>query len=60
MSRKLEKLANSAAAQNTFGAVADEYHANLKRNDAAEQALNKNRGMLHDLAAPIRDRLSPR
>jgi hypothetical protein len=38
LTRKLEKLANSAAAQNTFGAVADEYLANLKRNDAAEQS----------------------
>ena len=56
LSRKLEKLANSAAAQNTFGAVADEYLANLKRNDAAEQTLNKNRWMLQDLAAPIRNR----
>lgn len=56
LSRKLEKLANSAAAQNTFGAVADEYLANLKRNDAAEQTLNKNRWMLQDLAGPIRNR----
>lgn len=56
LSRKLEKLANSTAAQNTFGAVADEYLANLKRNDAAEQTLNKNRWMLQDLDAPIRNR----
>ncbi|MEY9604084.1 integrase [Bradyrhizobium japonicum] len=56
LSRKLEKLAHSAAAQNTFGAVADEYLANLKRNEAAEQTLNKNRWMLQDLAGPIRNR----
>ena len=56
LSRKLEKLANSAAAQNTFGAVADEYLGNLKRNDAAEQTLNKNRWMLQDLAGVIRTR----
>ena len=56
LTRKLEKLANSTAAQNTFGAVADEYLSNLKRNDAAEQTLNKNRWMLQDLAGPIRNR----
>jgi hypothetical protein len=56
LSRKLEKLTTAAAAQNTFGAVADEYLANLKKNDAAEQTLNKNRWMLQDLAAPIRNR----
>ena len=56
LTRKLEKLAHSAAAQNTFGAVADEHLANLERNDATEQTLNKNRWMLQDLARPIRNR----
>src|SRR6202166_1329252 len=56
LARKLEKLANAASAQNTFGAIADEHLANLQRNGAAEQTLNKNRWMLQDLAAPIRNR----
>ena len=56
LSRKLEKLASAAVAQNTFGAVADEHLANLKKNGAAEQTLTKNRWMLQDLAAPIRNR----
>src|SRR5689334_5581314 len=43
LSRKLEKLAASASAQNTFGAVADEHLANLEKNGAAEQTLKKNR-----------------
>lgn len=54
--RKLEKLAYSVAAQNTFGALADEHLANLERNDAAEQTLSKNRWMLQDLARPLRNR----
>jgi integrase len=56
LSRKLERLTTTAAAQNTFGAIADEHLANLQRNGAAEQTLNKNRWMLRDLAAPIRSR----
>ena len=56
LNRKLEKLANAAAAQNTFGAIADEHIARLEKNGAAEQTINKNRWMLQDLAAPIRKR----
>jgi integrase len=56
LSRKLERLAATAAAQNTFGAVADEHLANLEKNGAAEQTLTKNRWILQDLAAPIRNR----
>jgi integrase len=55
LSRKLERLTTTAAAQNTFGAIANEHLANLQRNGAAEQT-NKNRWMLQDLAAPIRNR----
>jgi hypothetical protein len=39
-----------------FGAIADEYIANLKANDAAEITVSKNRWLLEDLAAPIRNR----
>jgi len=56
LSRKLEKLTATAAAQSTFGAIADEYLANLEKNGAAEQTLTKNRWMLQDLAGPIRNR----
>jgi integrase len=56
LTRKLEKLTTAAAAQNTFGAVADEHLANLKKNGAADRTITKNRWMLQDLAAPIRNR----
>jgi hypothetical protein len=56
LTRKLEKLYTAAAAQNTFGAIADEHLLNLERNGAAEQTISKNRWMLQDLAAPIRNR----
>ena len=52
--RKLDKI--SASSANSFGAVADEYLANLKANGAAEITVSKNRWLLEDLAAPIRNR----
>ena len=55
--RSAEKWNDSTAAvaaQNTFGAVADEYLANLEKQDMAEQTLSKNRWLLTDLARPIR------
>src|SRR5580704_4774829 len=52
--KKLDRI--SAASPNTFGAIADEYIANLKSNDAAEITVSKNRWFLEDLAAPIRNR----
>jgi integrase len=52
--KKLDRI--SAASPNTFGAIADEYIANLKANDAAEITVSKNRWLLEDLAAPIRNR----
>ncbi|MES5484563.1 tyrosine-type recombinase/integrase [Bradyrhizobium sp. INPA03-11B] len=52
--RKLDKI--SAASADTFGAVADEYLANLKANEAAEVTITKNRWLLEELAAPIRNR----
>ena len=53
--KRMNKLASTAAAQNTFGAAADEYLANLQKN-GAEQTFSKNRWMPQDLAAPIRKR----
>src|SRR5450432_2509143 len=51
--RKLDKISSTTA--DSFGAVADEYLANLKANDAAEITIKKNRWMLEELAAPIRN-----
>src|ERR1700681_2133016 len=39
--KKLDKI--SAASANSFGAIADEYLANLESNGAAEMTLSKNR-----------------
>lgn len=52
--KKLDKI--SAASANSFGAIADEYIANLEANDAADMTISKNRWLLEDLAAPIRNR----
>ena len=52
--RKLDKI--SASSGNSFGAIADEYIANLKANDAADITVSKNRWLLEDLAASIRNR----
>jgi integrase len=52
--RKLDRISTSSA--HSFGAVADEYIANLKANDAADITVSKNRWFLEELAAPIRNR----
>ena len=52
--KKLDRI--SSASANSFGAVADEYIANLKSNDAADITVSKNRWLLEELAAPIRNR----
>jgi integrase len=52
--RKLDKI--SAAAADTFGGIADEYLANLEANGAADITIKKNRWLLEELAAPIRNR----
>ena len=52
--KKLDKI--GAASANSFGAIADEYIANLEANDAADMTISKNRWLLEDLAAPIRNR----
>ncbi len=54
--RKLDKIAAATVTQNTFGAVAAEYLANLEAQGAAEATKNKNRWMLEDLAAPLAGR----
>lgn len=54
--RKLDKIAATTAAQNTFGALAEEYLAVLEANGAAPTTMVKNRWMLQDLAAPLRGR----
>jgi integrase len=51
--RKLNKIAVATAGQNTFGAVAAEYLANLEANGAAASTMNKNRWLLEDLASPL-------
>jgi integrase len=52
--KKLDKITTNSP--NTFGAIADEYLANLKTAGAAEATLSKNTWMLTDLAAPLRNR----
>ena len=54
--RKLDKITVATAAQNTFGAVAAEYLANLEANGAAASTMNKNRWLLEDLASPLATR----
>ena len=54
--RKLDKIAEEKAAQNTFGAVAAEHLDNMAANGLAETTLVKNRWMLEVLAAPLANR----
>jgi integrase len=54
--KKLDKLSTAAADQNTFGAVAAEYIANLEAAGSAPITISKNKWLLHDLAAPIANR----
>lgn len=51
--KKQDKLAAEIAAQNTFGAIAEEHLKNLEEGGAAESTLSKNRWLLLDLAAPL-------
>jgi len=51
--KKLDKIAEEKAAQNTFGAVAAEHLANMAADGIAETTLIKNSWMLEDLAAPL-------
>jgi integrase len=54
--KKAEKVAATAATQNTFGLIAAEYIANLEANKIAKTTLAKNRWLLEVLAAPLADR----
>ena len=54
--RKLDKIAAAVAAANTFGAIAAEYLVRLKEKNSAETTIIKNRWLLEDLAAPLKNR----
>jgi Arm DNA-binding domain len=54
--KKLDKIAAATAANNTFGAIAEEHLASLKEGGAAETTLTKNRWLLQQRAAPLWDR----
>jgi len=54
--RRLDKIAAATAAENTFGAVAAEYLANMEANGNAESTLAKNRWLLEDLAKSLAHR----
>ena len=54
--KKLDKIANANAANNAFGAIAEEHLANLKESGASASTLKKNRWLLTDLASPLSKR----
>jgi integrase len=54
--KKLDRIVAATAANNTFGAIADEHLTALKENGAAEATLNKVRWLLLDLASPLTKR----
>lgn len=54
--RKLDRIVEEKAAQNTFGAVVAEHLDNMAANGLAETTLVKNRWMLQVLAAPLAHR----
>jgi integrase len=54
--RRFDKIAAGTAADNTFGAIAAEYIANLEANGAAEITVSKNRWLLEDLAGLLSTR----
>jgi hypothetical protein len=56
LNRKLEKLNAAVAARNTFSVIANEYVANLETREMADQTISKNRWLLVDLCAALRDR----
>lgn len=51
--KKFDRIAAATSAQNTFGAVAAEYLANLEASNAATSTISKNRWLLEDLAKPL-------
>jgi hypothetical protein len=54
--KKLDKIAAATAANNTFGAIAEELLASLEESGAAGPTLSKNRWLLLTLAAPLAKR----
>jgi integrase len=54
--KKIDKIAAATAANNTFGAVAEEHLKNLQESGRAETTLIKHRWFLNDLAAPLSKR----
>lgn len=54
--RKLDKIAATTAAANTFESVAEEYIANQEKQGRAEATLSKLRWFLLDLAGPLAKR----
>jgi hypothetical protein len=54
--RKLDKLTAATAANNTFGAIAQERIKTLEESGAAKVTVDKNRWLLLNLAAPLTDR----
>jgi len=54
--KKLDRVVAATAANNTFGAIAEEHLTTLKENGAAEATLNKVRWLLLDLASPLAQR----
>jgi len=54
--RRETAAAAEQAAQSTFGAVAAEVLANKEASHASEATLSKNRWLLENLAAPLKDR----
>lgn len=54
--KKLDKVAAAVAANNTFGAIAEEYLQRLREKGCAEVTIEKNRWLLLDLARPLTKR----
>jgi integrase len=54
--KKLDKIAAKTAANNTFGALAEEHLTNLEKRGKAEATMTKQRWFLRDLAAPLANR----
>jgi integrase len=54
--RKLDKVSAAIAAANTFGAISAEYLERLKEKGCSEKTIEKNKWLLEDLAAPLKDR----
>jgi integrase len=54
--KKLDKIVAATAANNTYGAIAEEHLAALKENGAAEATVTRVRWLLLDLASPLTKR----